>query len=70
MGYDSIWHWLFLTIFLLLVGTVLYIIPAWRIVSKAGFHGAFALLMLVPIVNIIMLWVFAFVKWPVERDAG
>ena len=69
MGYDSIWHWLFLLVFLL-VGVVLYIIPVWRIVSKAGFHGAFALLMLVPVVNIVMLWVFAFVKWPVERRDG
>mgnify|MGYP001029743316 CR=1 FL=1 len=69
MGYDSIWHWLFLLVFLLL-GVFLSIIPVWRIVSKAGFHGAFALLMLVPVVNIIMLWVFAFAKWPVERDAG
>jgi hypothetical protein len=44
-----------------------FYIPAWRIVSKAGFHGALSLLLLVPLVNMVMLWVFAFVPWPVEQ---
>lgn len=60
MGFDSIWHWI------LVFALVLFYIPAWRIVSKAGFPGALSLLMLVPLVNIAMLWVFAFVRWPVE----
>jgi len=65
MGGLSIWHWLI--ILFLLVG---YLLPLWRIVSKAGFSGAFSLLALVPLVNIVMLWVFAFVRWPVEKDAA
>lgn len=35
-----------------------------RILSKAGFSGWFALISLLPIVNIIALWVFAFIPWP------
>ena len=60
---DSIWHWL--VILFILVG---YMVPLWRIVSKAGFAGALALLGLVPLVNIVMLWVFAFVRWPIEKN--
>ena len=61
----TIWHWIFFPI-----GAVLFVVPAWRIVRKAGFHGALSLLGLIPIVNIVLLWVFAFVKWPNERSGA
>jgi len=35
-----------------------------RILDKAGFHKAYVLFLLLPVVNIIMLWYFAFSKWP------
>lgn len=62
MGSFSIFHWLILLIWL---GVFVY--PLWRIVSKAGFPGALALLAFVPILNLIMLWVFAFVEWPAQK---
>ena len=43
----------------------LYLIPLWMIVKKAGFNPALSLLVLVPLVNIIMLYVFAFSRWRV-----
>ncbi|WP_266170527.1 hypothetical protein [Dyella subtropica] len=46
---------------------VLAVVPIWKIVSKAGYHGAWSLLMFVPLVNLIMLYVFAFNTWPMER---
>jgi hypothetical protein len=46
----------------------LFLIPLWRIVSKAGYSGAWALISLIPVINIIALWIFAFVKWPNERS--
>lgn len=52
------------------LGAVLFVIPTWRILQKAGFHGALSLLGLLPIVNMVLLWVFAFVKWPNERSSG
>jgi len=55
------------SLIIILVAFLIYIVPAWRIVSKAGFPGALSLLMLVPLVNIVLLWVFAFVEWPVQR---
>lgn len=65
MGSFSIWHWIILVVWL-----AVFIVPLWRIVSKAGFPGALALLAIIPLLNIVLLWVFAFVKWPIERKAG
>jgi len=59
MSSFSIWHWLI--IFIVLAA------PAWlfsKVISKAGFSGWWALLGIVPLVNIIMLYVFAFSRWP------
>lgn len=35
-----------------------------RIVAKAGFPPLLAILMLIPVANIIFLWWFAFSEWP------
>lgn len=50
-----------------LLAAILAVIPAWKIVSKAGYHGAWSLLIFVPLVNFIMMYVFAFSQWPTER---
>lgn len=65
MGSFSIWHWL-----IVIFWCAIFIVPAWRIVAKAGFPGALSLLMIVPLLNIILLWVFAFMKWPNEKGAA
>lgn len=39
------------------------VIPYWRIFSKAGFSGWLSLLILVPFVNLIILYVIAFSEW-------
>jgi hypothetical protein len=58
----SVWHWL-----IVLVVFLVFQWPFWRIVRKAGYPGALSLLLLVPFVNIIVIWVFAFVTWPTEK---
>ena len=35
-----------------------------RVLHKAGFSGGWALTQLIPIVNIVFIWVFAFTDWP------
>jgi len=35
-----------------------------RILDKAGVHKAWVFCLLIPVVNIIMVWVFAFSHWP------
>jgi len=42
----------------------LRIIPFWRILSKAGYPGVLSLLWLVPVLNVVALWIFAFTEWP------
>jgi hypothetical protein len=45
-----------------------FVIPYWEIFSKAGFAGALSLLIVVPLVNLIVLYVVAFSKWKTKPD--
>jgi hypothetical protein len=51
-----------------------FVLFAWaRIITKAGYSGAWVLVGLVPIVNLVMFFVFAFSDWPAlqgRRSAG
>jgi glycerol-3-phosphate acyltransferase PlsY len=55
-------------ILMLLIVTAIKILIFCKIFSKAGYCWALGLLMLVPIANIIMLFVLAFADWPVQRE--
>ena len=44
----------------------IFVIPYWKIFSKAGFAGALSLLMIVPLVNLIVLYVVAFSEWKMK----
>ena len=50
---------------------VIFFIAYVRIIQKAGYSGWWILVGLVPILNVVMVLVFAFSRWPVlrERDA-
>lgn len=48
-----------------LIGTAIYIIPFWFIFKKAGFTPWLCLLLILPLVNIVMLYVLAFTEWKV-----
>jgi hypothetical protein len=39
-------------------------LPVANIVHRAGHSRWWTILAFVPFVNLIMLWVFAFVRWP------
>jgi hypothetical protein len=54
----------------MLVIAALIVIPVWRICEKARFSGMLALLIFVPLVNIIFLYWLAFTKWPSQKPAG
>jgi hypothetical protein len=47
---------------------VFHIIPYWRVVRRAGFSGAWSLFHFVPLVGLVLLWVFAFIPWPAVED--
>lgn len=63
MGGLSIWHWLIVLIFF-----IVPLFPITRIFKKAGFSPWWAVLYWVPLINFIGLFVFAYTRWPAERD--
>ena len=52
---------------LILIMSAVFLVAFWRIFSKAGFPGALSFLMLIPVVNVIMLFFLAFAEWPALR---
>ena len=63
MMYDRYDMMVFSPVHMLLVGLLL-IIPFWQLFSKAGYSGWWSLLMVVPLVNLVALYVLAFSNWP------
>ena len=59
----SIWQ-------LIIIGLILSVTlwPCMRILNRAGFTRWWSLLIFVPIVNVIMVWVFAFSEWPISNE--
>lgn len=54
------------TLFALLL-PIFIIFTLWlgsKILEKAGFDKRWVFCLLIPLVNIIMIWVFAFSNWP------
>src|ERR1035438_8861693 len=50
-----------------LVFVLIVLIPAGRILRRTGYSPWYCLLLLIPLVNIVMIFVFAFSTWPVDR---
>jgi type VI protein secretion system component VasK len=63
MGAFMPWH-LFPVVFI----AVLLVWPFWRIIDKAGFPAVTSLLMLIPVVNVVVLFYLAFAEWPALRN--
>jgi len=57
-------------IFILLMLILVGIVPYWKIFEKAGFAPALSLLMLVPLVNVVMLFFLAFADWPALKKSS
>jgi hypothetical protein len=49
---------------LLILGAAFAVLVFGAIAKRAGFSRWFGLLMLLPVVNLAVIWIFAFVKWP------
>jgi len=55
---------------IILLMIVLLFWPWAVILQKAGYSRLWVLLAVVPLVNYIALWVFAFSDWPALRSTG
>lgn len=47
---------------------VIMLIAYTNVINRAGYSRWWVLIMLVPIANIVMLLVFCFKEWPVQRE--
>ena len=65
LGGISIWQLLIIFIYVFIV-----VLPFWQIFKKAGFSPWLSLLMLVPLVNLFMLYFLAFAAWPSQAKAA
>ena len=54
--------------FMMLVMALAVILPFWFIFSKAGYSKWLSLLMVVPLVNVILLYFLAFSQWPSQGN--
>jgi hypothetical protein len=63
-------HELSIVLIAVAAALVLVVWPYSRIFKKAGFSPFFSLLLIVPVVNLITLWVFALSDWPALRRNG
>ena len=58
-----------IAIWLIIVGAiVLQLVCNWIIATKAGYSGVLSLLMLIPLVNAVVFFIFVFSKWPVQSE--
>ena len=59
----SIWHWL------IALAALSTMIPAAKVLSRAGLSPWWAVLYFIPVINWFGLWAFAYVAWP-KLDAS
>ncbi len=59
MGAVSVWHWIIVVLYLFL-----FMFPVVKILRRAGFSGWWCMVAVIPPLNLIFLWVFAFARWP------
>jgi uncharacterized membrane protein len=64
----SIWHLMAVVGLVLIVWA--FVAVFGRILNRAGYSRWWLLTVVVPVLNLIMLWVFAFASWPVTRPRG
>ncbi len=38
------------------------------ILRKAGFSAWWSLCFFIPVVNVVLVWVFAFIEWPMQKE--
>ena len=57
-------------ILMMVVYAAVVVIPFFQLWKRTGHNGWISLLMLIPIVNLVMLYVLAFKRWPSVDQEG
>lgn len=55
-------------ILVLLIYVAIAIVPFYQLWKRTGHNGWISLLMLIPVVNIVMLYILAFKEWPALKN--
>lgn len=58
-GSMSLWHWIFF-----ILSVVIFGVPIAKILTRAGWNRWWTIVFFVPFLNLVILWVFAFGRWP------
>lgn len=60
----------FIQLLAVIIVIAIQIVPFWKIFLRAGWSPWMSLLMVVPLVNLILLYVLAFKQWPNDVVTG
>lgn len=58
LGYGAA-HWI-----AMLLALVVILYPIGRILGRLGFAPLLAIAAVIPVVNVVALWILAFIQWP------
>ncbi|MCO4321397.1 hypothetical protein [Aliidiomarina quisquiliarum] len=58
-------HWLWM-----LAIAIALVIPTWRICQRTGYPGWLGIFVLVPMVNLVLLYFIAFSDWPTDKKGA
>ncbi|KAA0695291.1 hypothetical protein DT594_10705 [Halopseudomonas laoshanensis] len=60
---NAMWsgHWLWTLV------VAIVVVPVWQICRRTGYPGWLGLLMLIPMVNLVLLYFIAFADWPAHK---
>jgi hypothetical protein len=61
---------MFFSFLMMLIGAAIVVVPFWKIMQRLGYSPYMSLLMVLPFLNIGLLYYMAFTDWPVERGIG
>ena len=60
-----------MSVIMIVLGAAMFAVGIWagvKVLTNAGYHGAWILIMFVPVVNTVMALVFAFKEWPATTE--
>jgi hypothetical protein len=53
---------------ILLFSGIIWIVAGLKVLPKAGYSRWLAILLIIPLVNLVMILIFAFADWPVDKE--
>jgi hypothetical protein len=53
----------------LLFWLAIVLLPFGKLLKRTGHHTLWSIVFIIPFVNIIALWIFAFKRWPTDKMA-